>query len=154
MDICGRGMREESLQTSAWEATCGLARAAKGLFTWENTHWLEFHTDMTSWFHAALHLYVCMFFPHPMTNMTMPFWNDENYACTSCSSPPADRLHTRKMWLFVFTWYCCKILYQSEILVLLQQPQLTPGWLVPAWHFAQTGWYRVNKYRATRENRS
>lgn len=57
MDICGRGMREESLQTSAWEATCGLARAAKGLFTWENTHWLEFHTDMTSWFHAA---FICL----------------------------------------------------------------------------------------------
>ena len=146
MDVCGGGMREESLRASAWKATCELARAAKGLFTWENTHWLKLHTGVT------LHLHVCMFFPRPMTDMMTRSWIDENYACASCSSPPADWFHTKKSG--------CSCLHDTvaKFCTGVKFPfwynnrgELTPVWLVPAWHFAQTGWYRVNKYRATRE---
>ena len=68
MDICGGGMCDY-LRTSVWEASCELARAAKGFFTREYTHWVEFHTDMTLCFYVVF---------------------------TSCSSPLADQCHTKK----------------------------------------------------------
>ena len=48
----------------------------------------------------------------------------------------------------MFTWYCCEILYLSEILAPVQQP----GWPAPAWHFVVVSF--VNKCRAMKGTHS
>ena len=64
---------------------------------------------------------------------------------TACSSLSADWFHTEMYGQFVFTWYHCEILYQSEILTPIQQ--LTQGWLALAWHFVVVS---CNKCRTMR----
>ena len=66
-------------------------------------------------------------------------WCLLNYTCDSksqtlcmatCSSLPADRFHNMTGSCFAFTWYCCKILYWSEI-------------LTPAWHFVVVSYKQI-----------
>ena len=59
-----------------------------------------------------------------MSNMTTTSWIDENYACATRSSLPADRFHTETSGRFAFTWYRYVSSYWSEILAPVQQP----GW--------------------------
>ena len=49
---------------------------------------------------------------------------DENYACATRSSLPANRFHTETSGRFAFAWYRCEISYRSEILA----PVREPGW--------------------------
>ena len=50
----------------------------------------------------------------------------------SRSSLLADRFHTETGGRFEFTWYRCKVLYQSEILAPVQEPGWTHSWVTRA----------------------
>lgn len=65
-----------------------------------------------------------------MTNMTMPSW----LACATHSSLPADWFHTETSGCFAFILCCRKILYQGEILALVQQPGVNPHQGESPWH--------------------
>ena len=56
-----------------------------------------------------------------------------NYACATRSSLPADQFHTETSGRFALTWYCCKILYLSEILSMVLHPRWSHA--VVTWHF-------------------
>ena len=93
---------------------------------------------MTSWFRIAftsLHVFPC-----PMSNMTMPSWIDQNYACATRSSLPADRFHTKVSVRFAFTWYPCVSSYWSEILAPVQQPGWTQAGVDSRWHDILCWW--------------
>ena len=106
--------------------SCG----TKGVLIWENSHQCEFHAEMTSWFcivFTCSHVFSMSHDQHDYVILNCP-----NYACTTCSSLLADQFHTETSGLS-FTWYCCKILYLSEILF----HRLQPGWTHAGvtWHF-------------------
>ena len=82
-------------------------------------------TRVSYWNDFLISCRVYKFVPCPMSNMTTPSWIDENYACATRSSLPADRFHTKASVRFAFTWYPCVSSYRSEILALAVNTPLT-----------------------------
>ena len=56
-------------------------------------------------------------------HVTRKIQNRKHNACATHSSLPADRFHTETCGRFAFTRYHCEILYWSEILAPVQQPE-------------------------------
>ena len=98
----------------------------EGVFTWENSHRCEFHTAMKFIFcivfTPSLGHFISRYLKvHFILINTHVIPNCKHYACTTSSSLPADWFHTEMSGRFTFTWYWCKISYQSEILTPVQQ---------------------------------
>ena len=110
--------------------TC-MSCGTKGVLIWENSHQCEFHAEMTSWFCIAVTCSHVFSLSHDQHDDVI--LNCQNHTCATRSSLPADQFHTVTSGRFAFTWYCCKILYLSEILSLRLQPRWTHAGVT--WHF-------------------
>ena len=137
--------------------TTGFVIQTRGVFTWDNSHRHEFHTDMTFWFRIAftwwlgyftsrylkIHfmLIKCTYDSKSRTlHMGYPFQStgrpiSPKRVVVSCLHDTVARFRTRVKFLPRYK----------------NRGELVPGWLAPAWNL---WWYHGNKYRAMRGNRS
>ena len=131
------------------------------MFTWENSHWCEFHTRMTFLFcitywlghFISCYLKVCTLQYVDKIHVWFKNKNHKCYAWATHSSVLADRFHTEPGGCFAFTWYRCKISNRSEIIAPGTTTRVNSCWGDSRWH--DISWcYHVNKCRAIRGNRS
>ena len=131
---------------------------SKGVFTWENSHWREFHTGMTFWFCIAFTWWMGHFISHYLKVHFML----TKYTCgskwqTLCMCYPFQS--TGRLISHQNGWSFC--IYMIPLRDLVREWNSRTG--------TRTGvnsrrgdlrqhnilwWYHVNKYRAMKGNRS
>ena len=119
--------------------------------TWENSHRREFHTGVTSWFRIT---FTCLHVQFSWPHSPWPIWRchsgltKTNCACATRCSPLADRFHTERIYMIVLRNFVPEWNSRSGT---------TTGVNLRRCYSRRldiSSRYHVNKYRATRGNRS
>ena len=131
---------------------------SKGVFTWENSHRREFHTDMTFSFSYRVYMMTGSFhislFEGTLHVDKMHVWFKIANITHALPVPVYQQTDFTPKRVVVSCLHDTVARFRTGVKFsprYKNRGELAPGWLGPAWNL---WWYHVNKCRAMRGNRS